>query len=368
MKRLECLDGLRGVLAVYVLLGHMAPFAVLPAGMQTTASHGTAAVDIFFVLSGLVITQSLQASGGRAGPFLIGRATRIFPVYLAVFAFAVAVEPWSCGFEHMPWITGDSVARRICSMESPHAWLPEIIAHLTMTHGLFPYGVLPDIWVSFLGSAWSLSTEWQFYLLALLLVGRGPRHLIWLLFGLAVTAVAWQASVPEPLQFTRAFLPNEAHFFALGVASMGVVRQDRGALGRYGIVLAATIAVCAAQETIGKLLPPLVWTLCLAAQMRPATPGLRQLNRILRSPPALYLGSISYCLYLVNEPVHKVAGALLGRLADGDPTLFTLLLVPTTIGVPLLASAWLHVRLEVPALRWGRSAARRLAPARQAAE
>jgi peptidoglycan/LPS O-acetylase OafA/YrhL len=388
MKRLECLDGLRGVLAVYVLLGHLAPFAQLPAVIQSAVSHGTAAVDLFFVLSGLVIIQSLHAACGRAGPFLIGRIMRIFPVFLVVFAFAVAVQSSSCGFEHMPWITDDNVARRICAIEQPHAWTLEIIAHLTMTHGLFPNAILPDVWVSFLGSAWSLSTEWQFYLLALALVSfaaaagtqdkkqKTPRfgtlakvrsatvgpsrldRLCWVLLGSAVASVVWQAAVPEGWQFTRAFLPNEAHFFALGVTSVGVVRQDRGARVRYALVLAVTLAVCAAQGSFGKMLPPLAWTLCLAAQMRTTTVGLRQIGWILRTSAARYLGSISYCLYLVNEPVLKVVGALLSRLAGGNAALFTLMWVPLAIGLPLLVSAWLHIHLEAPALRWGRSAAR----------
>ena len=55
MKRLECLDGLRGVLAIYVALGHMAPFAMLPLWLQSGVSHGGAAVDVFFILSGLVM-------------------------------------------------------------------------------------------------------------------------------------------------------------------------------------------------------------------------------------------------------------------------------------------------------------------------
>ena len=78
MKRLDCMDGLRGLLAVYVLLGHMAPFAVLPDAVQDAVSHGGAAVDLFFVLSGLVITQSLLHADGKAKPFLIARAARIF--------------------------------------------------------------------------------------------------------------------------------------------------------------------------------------------------------------------------------------------------------------------------------------------------
>ena len=46
MKRLDCLDGLRGVLAVYVMLGHMAPFSALPGWMTGPLSHGGAAVDV----------------------------------------------------------------------------------------------------------------------------------------------------------------------------------------------------------------------------------------------------------------------------------------------------------------------------------
>ncbi len=42
MKRLDSLDGVRGFLALYVLLGHMAPFAVLPRWIQRSVSHGGA--------------------------------------------------------------------------------------------------------------------------------------------------------------------------------------------------------------------------------------------------------------------------------------------------------------------------------------
>ena len=71
MKRLECLDGLRGVLACYVMLGHMAPFAALPVWITGPLSHGGAAVDVFFILSGLVIVRSLESCGYAAKPFLI---------------------------------------------------------------------------------------------------------------------------------------------------------------------------------------------------------------------------------------------------------------------------------------------------------
>jgi peptidoglycan/LPS O-acetylase OafA/YrhL len=359
MKRLDSLDGVRGMLAVYVMLGHMAPFAALPNWLQDAVSHGGAAVDIFFVLSGLVITQSLVRADGRAGPFLVARVARIFPVFLAVFALAVAVAPMSCGFERMPWIQTGDLARAICAESSLQGSLPEIIAHLTMTHGLFPYTIWPHVWVSFLGSAWSLSTEWQFYVLALLTF-RHNRHLCWVLVAMAVAGMAWRLTVPEPLLFSRAFLPNKAHFFALGVASVNMVREDRGALRRYGVVLAATIAICSTEGSLGKLLPPLAWTFFLTVQMRPDLLGLRQVSLLLRSRIARYLGAIWYCVYLANEPIQKLVGYVLSMLAGGDGRLFTAFWIPLSIGLPLLAAIWLHAYLEVPALRWGRDFARRL--------
>src|ERR1700755_415744 len=127
MKRLDSLDGLRGLLASYVMLSHLAPFALLPQWVQSAVSHGGAAVDVFFVLSGLVITQSLQRADGRAVPFLIARSARIFPVFLVVFAASIVVAQWSCGFEQMPWIGPDNPARSICVKSWPGAWLPEIV-------------------------------------------------------------------------------------------------------------------------------------------------------------------------------------------------------------------------------------------------
>jgi peptidoglycan/LPS O-acetylase OafA/YrhL len=146
----------------------------------------------------------------------------------------------------------------------------------------------------------------------------------------------------------------------LGVASVAVVRSESGALTRYTLVLIASLAICAVEGSLGKILPPLAWTFCLAVQMRPDLIGLRQANALLRSGQARYLGTISYCLYLVNEPIHKVIGQVLSRFANGDGRLFTVLWIPLSIGLPFLAAMWLHTYLEAPALRWGREVAWRL--------
>ena len=87
----------------------------MPAWLHWLFQHGGAGVDVFFILSGLVIVQSLAGFAYRPRPFLIARVARIYPVFLVVFAFAVAVQPLATGFERMAWIGPDSPARYIWS-------------------------------------------------------------------------------------------------------------------------------------------------------------------------------------------------------------------------------------------------------------
>ena len=365
VRRLECLDGLRGVLAVYVLLSHMVPFATVPHWLAQPLSHGEAAVDVFFILSGMVIVRSLEGFGYDTRAFLIARAGRIFPVFLLVFPVAVAVQVLPTGFERMPWIGPDSPARSIWSGGWPANWLPEIVAHLTMSHGLLPDGVLPDAWVSFLGASWSLSTEWQFYVLVAGLAGwlhrdrPGAMRLAWLLLALAAAGVAWHAAVPAGWRFSRAFLPNKAQYFALGIAAAVLQRKpETGSVFRYAVVLAATLLLCVAGGG-AKLWAPLVWTVCLCAQMAPRSPGLRPLAAVLASPPLLWLGAVSYCIYLVNEPIQKMLGVALAALVGNSATLFTACWVPAAILLPLGLGWVLHVTVEQAGQRWGRAASRR---------
>ncbi len=412
---MRCLDGLRGLLACYVMLSHTLPFAPLPAWLHWLFQHGGAAVDVFFILSGLVIVQSLDSYGYRARPFLIARVARIYPVFLVVFALAVAVQPLATGFERMAWIDADSPARYIWSGGWPANWRVFVVTHLTMTHGLFPNGVVPDVWVGFLGAAWSLSTEWQFYLLALLIGARlRLRGMAWAFLAVSVAAIAWQQEVPEAWQFSRAFLPNKAQYFALGVVSAIVVREGWKS---YWPVFVSVLLLCAAQGGIDKLLPPLAWTLCLAIQSSilplplregagpdrvrsvtkrsilplplregaggrgpgrgslapspqpppargggiafalPLSPPLRWVAAVLQSRSLVWLGAISYCMYLVNEPVQKLLGVALAMLAHGNATLFTALWIPGATILPILAAWWLHEWIELPAQRYGRDMA-----------
>jgi len=131
--RLHLFDGLRGVLAVYVMLGHMAPMLPLtPTGrriMTALFGHGLAAVDLFFALSGLVIVQSLARFEGRVGAFLIARARRLLPVYYVVLIAAMISLALPTPFAVMPWLHPGDAAHQIWAAGLPASLGAHLLAH-----------------------------------------------------------------------------------------------------------------------------------------------------------------------------------------------------------------------------------------------
>ncbi len=365
MRRLEGLDGLRGVLAVYVMASHIGPFVAVPAGfgwLPGLVSHGQAAVDVFFILSGLVIVPSVQAFGGRAAPFLVARLGRIYPVFLVALVVAVAVAAQTPDYARMPWL--GPLASDIWPHPPVDNWWAHLAAHLTLTHGLIPQGLLPYVWFSFLGSAWSLSTEVQFYAVIALLAGWAGRLDVVLLRQLAnglllaaVAALAWQAWAPAAWQFSRAFLPQAGQYFALGVASVGVVRGQVTAREFFALVLAACVLICLPGGA-DKALPPLIWAACLAAELGWAP--LEPLQSLLRAPKVRWLGAISYCLYLIHEPVQKLLGIAVADWAGGNGAWFDAVFLPLAVVLPIAAAAALHYAIEIPGIAVSRAWAERL--------
>jgi peptidoglycan/LPS O-acetylase OafA/YrhL len=371
VRRLEGLDGLRGVLALYVMASHIGPFAAVPAGfgwLPGLVSHGQAAVDVFFILSGLVIVPSVQAFGGRAAPFLVARLGRIYPVFLFALVAAVAVAALAPDYGRMPWL--GPLAPDVWPHPPADDWWAQLVAHLTLLHGLIPQGMLPYVWVSFLGSAWSLSTEFQFYAVIALLAGLAGGLDIVLLRRLAnglllaaVAALAWQAWGPAEYQFSRAFLPQAGQYFALGIASVGVVRGQVTAREFLALVLAACVLICLPGGA-DKALPPLFWAACLAAELGWAP--LEPLQALLRAPLVRWLGAISYCLYLIHEPVQKLLGIAVADWAAGNGAAFDAVFLPLAVVLPIAAAAALHYAIEVPGIAISRAWAERLVAAAEA--
>ena len=101
MIRIPALDGLRGLAILLVLLHHFT--VLIPQTMVerwfvrlTTVESGIHGVDLFFVLSGFLITGILLDSKGKRGyykNFYKRRVLRIFPLYYLVLFFSFCVLP-----------------------------------------------------------------------------------------------------------------------------------------------------------------------------------------------------------------------------------------------------------------------------------
>jgi peptidoglycan/LPS O-acetylase OafA/YrhL len=351
MKRLSRLDGLRGVLAVYVMLSHVGPFVLLPRWLTAACSHGEAAVDLFFALSGLVIINSLEHFRYRFWPFLAARARRLLPVYFAVLAFATALLVLGNPVASLPWAPAAATAFWQAGLPAPF-WA-HFGAHVLLLHGLIPQGVLPYVWITVLPPAWSLSTEWQFYIIIALLLPVLPRESLTLFaLGMLGVGAAWHLvapHLPAYWQFSRAFLPDAAPFFALGLA--GAVWFRGGGVALFGICLAVACLLGLLSGQASKALIPLGWALALLVQRRP---GFPLLGALLDSRAAQYLGAISYPLYLLNEPVQRAAAMFLAPHFGGGKLDFTLVWLPAAVIGPLVLAALLHHMIEKPMMRPGR--------------
>jgi peptidoglycan/LPS O-acetylase OafA/YrhL len=361
--RLRSLDGLRGLLAIYILLGHSMPFLPPAPWLVPVAHamlHGRAAVDVFFILSGMVIVRSLRRWQGQrpgqrvAAAFLRARAARLLPVYLVALATACLALSLGNPYDALPWLDS-TVAHDIVAPGWPDQVAAQIAAHLTMTQGLLPPAILPGAEFALLGPAWSLSTEWQFYAgLALVLIRWQPRP-EWLVALLLILAVLGRALclLPPDWQLGRAFLPVEAGYFALGIASDALLSEGTGSPRLFIVALAGCMALALSDGGVDKLGAPLIWLLCLTSLRRGTLVG-QLAHRLLCLPPLLWLGAISYPLYLIHAPLQRALMLAAAPLAGGDPWRFAMLWWPSAILLPLLAAWLLHRWVERPSQAWGK--------------
>jgi len=149
-ERVPALDGVRGVAILLVLFGHTAETMVsefaLESPLFALARLGWAGVDVFFVLSGFLITGILYDAKERAHyfkNFYARRALRIFPLYYGVLAVALVLSIVAPSFS--AWGT-----------ENP-AWMWAYLTNfVTGIQGGGSFGVLDHFW--------SLAVEEHYYL------------------------------------------------------------------------------------------------------------------------------------------------------------------------------------------------------------
>jgi peptidoglycan/LPS O-acetylase OafA/YrhL len=291
MERRDDIDGLRALAVLPIVLFHL---GVLGLG------GGYVGVDIFFVISGFLITQRLDADGGLLR-FYERRARRILPALFVVLAATTAVALAIL----MPLdlaAYGRSLVATISFFSNMQFWSE--VSYFDERANLKP-----------LLHTWSLAVEEQFYVLFplfLLLAKKHARRVIVpvaVLAAISFVADAWLVNRSPAVAFYWA--PFRAWELLLG-ACLALVRLPpaRSWQAALGLVMIAVAVLGFGGTTpfpgLAALLPCAGAALLLHAGATPA-------GAVLRTRAAVFVGRISFSLYLWHWPVIVYYRYLLGE-------------------------------------------------------
>lgn len=364
--RLASLDGLRGTAALIVVFTHLAstfpafyaphapfnsllfwttPLSVLKYTPLRIFVAGRAAVLVFFVLSGFVLSVSLRRKQSYRA-YLAKRAWRLLPpfafsVLFAAILYAV-VDPHPVGrasawFNGMNWTTPPS--------------LEYILSNLAMT------GV-PE-WPALNTPTWSLVHETRISIVFPLIVLLAHKRPWWAVVGSLVAGVPMLAFPSgDPWIYTLQLSIGYVPFFAIGAALAFHADELTAALRfmppRVTAPLwsaALVLLMAPMNRNIDSLLPGLG-----AALLIPLCLSSNRVSSALESAAPIWLGRVSFSLYLVHMPILLSVVHLWG---DRIPLA---LLCVIAILASLVFAEIAYRLVEQPSIAIGRRMARRIAP------
>lgn len=310
-------------------------------GLPGLVAKGYLGVELFFVLSGFILSHVYLAQAGEKrfsyGRFLWARVARVYPLHIATLLGVGLLAAAAI-------VAGMSVDSNVLSWSS----LP---ANLLMVHA---WGLAPA--AGWNHPSWSISAEWFAYLCF-----PAFAFVFWRLRDKPATAVLGAAAFLAVLYFVfeqwAGFPLTEATIrwgalrivpcFALGCALYLVYRK--APLKAPGVSAAIFLALMLASAAVG------LWdaiTVLLAGGLILSLASLPNARAgWLASKPAVYLGEISYSVYMVCVPWKLLAVNLAAKVTDApDKQLHVFVWLAIVALLPVVAAASYHL-VEHPARR-----------------
>ncbi|HEX9247481.1 MAG TPA: acyltransferase [bacterium] len=354
---LPALDGVRGMAILLVLafhsflLGGFRPAVALDRIAIALVEPGWSGVDLFFVLSGFLITGILYDAKGRDGyfrNFYARRILRIFPLYYGFLGVVFLLLPRLTPF-----------GRHHASLLHDQVWYWTYLLNVLISLRGWPP-------VADFNHFWSLAVEEQFYLVwpfVVFMLGR--RALLLACVGIAagsfaVRAALWAASPPTVAQMASVLMPARMDALAVGALIALVAREPGGLarLSRWAPPAAAAAAGClgmifywrhslaptdAAVQILGFTLLAIFYGGLLAVTL--TSPRESAAGRLFAHPGLRLLGRYSYGFYVFHLPIIWVTrnflnAASLPAVAGSElpgQLLFTAVVAAASLGAAALS-------------------------------
>ncbi|WP_394622009.1 acyltransferase family protein [Lentzea sp. JNUCC 0626] len=329
------LQGLRAVAVVLVVVYHV------------WLGRVSGGVDVFFLISGFLVTGQLVRAAARGRLDLRAvwsrMAKRLLPAAVVVLGATLVVAAW--------WLPENRWAQTVREIVASALF----VENWQLTADSTDY-YAQHAQASVVQHFWSLSIQGQFYLLWPLLVlvvtllRRNLTRVLGVVFALSFGYSVWLTAVDQPLAYfhtaTRIWEFAFGGLLAIAVAKIDLSSPLRTVLGWAGL---AGLVVCGMVLDVGAGFPGYLalWpTACAAAVITAGTSGSRVgADRLLASEPLRYLGDLSYALYLWHWPVLVCWLVLRGRTEVG------LVGGVVIIGASLVLAAATHHLVEEPVRR-----------------
>lgn len=271
-RRYDEVDVLRGLAALWVVLSHYLPHWNRYLGWAPVIVPnlwGQYAVWLFFVISGFVIFSTLDRSKSVAD-FAVLRFSRLYPTYWVTLLFATLASVLVFGEQ---------------------LWVGGLLANLTMFQKILGYGDFDTVY-------WSLAVELAFYMNAgvLFALGLHRRPQLIVVSWLGVACI-WALALDTPGTVHRDWLAllfalDYSPYFAMGIVFFDVTKHGWSA-SRAGLIVLALVAEFLISGWLGLRVALFIVPLFVLA--------IRGRLRFLVSKVTLWLGAISYSLYLIHR-------------------------------------------------------------------
>lgn len=360
LARIEYLDGLRGLAALWVLVGHC---MLLTGFFLPVIGQPDLGVDLFILLSGFVMAYQYRLRSevedwGKWGTWLsfwTRRFFRIAPLFYVALAVALALGP----LLYSDRVAIDSFFGR--SLQPADRYLDGSLTNVVM-HATFLFGLTPSYAYRTPLPDWSIGLEMQFYAAFPFLVLLA-RNTSWLraamlacLASVSIVMLITAAGISFPMP---AFLPLKMPLFICGMLTAAVIGGDRLRLAATGgLILAfAAIPTGGTQDLLHVAVRAMVAGGFFALVHFHGALLISLCSRLLATPPFRWLGELSYGVYLIHLLIlQPVAASVIASFGHGISSPERFLIVFSIVAPAAYALAFATYRfIEMPGQKLGKA-------------